>query len=48
MGTCLDHVPNIIIIFLKRQLVQYDSRLDEFAQIDEEELFISMKFENEY
>ena len=39
MGTCLDHIPNIIIIFLKSQFVQYDSRLDEFAQIDEEEPF---------
>ena len=37
MDTCLHHVPNIIIIFLKRQFVQYGSRLDEFTQIDEEE-----------
>ena len=42
MDTCLDHVPNIIIIFLKRQFVQYNSRLDDFAQIDEDKLFSSV------
>ena len=42
MDTCLDHVPNIIIIFLKRQFVQYNSRLDDFAQIDEDKLFLSV------
>ena len=43
MDTCLDYVPNIMIIFLKSQFVQYDSRLDKFAKIDEEELFYQYK-----